>query len=73
MWRRSVHLLAGPQVYCAIDQDSTLGVMGPIYKVIVKVEPIFLCCKGCDTEAKAHPDDALLQFQRLMNRVSTRR
>ncbi len=65
--------LAEAQVYCAIDQDSPLGVMGPIYKVIVKGQPIFLCCKGCETETKAHPDDAMLQFQRLMNRVSTKR
>jgi len=65
--------LAAAQVYCAIDQDSSLGVMGTIYKVMVKGQPIFLCCKGCETETKAHPYDALLQFQRLTNRVSTKR
>jgi hypothetical protein len=65
--------LAESQVYCAIDQDSPLGSMGPIYKVMVKGQPVFLCCKGCEAEARAHPDETMLQFQQLMNRVSPKR
>ncbi len=65
--------LAEAQVYCAIDQDSPLGTMGPILKVNVKGQPVFLCCKGCEAEAKAHPDETLLQFQQLMRRVSVKR
>ena len=45
--------LAEVQVFCAIDQDSPLGTMGPIYKVMVKGQPVFLCCKGCEAEARA--------------------
>src|SRR5262249_24825945 len=62
--------LAESQMFCAIDQDTALGMMGPILKVMVKGQPVFVCCKGCEAEAKAHPDDALLQFQRLMLRVN---
>ena len=62
--------MAEAQVFCAIDQDSALGAMGPILKVNVKGQPVFVCCKGCEKEAKDHPDEALLQFQRLMNRVN---
>jgi uncharacterized protein (TIGR02231 family) len=65
--------LAEAQVFCAIDQDSPLGTMGPILKVNVKGQPVFVCCKGCEAEAKAHPDETLLQFQQLMKRVSAKR
>jgi uncharacterized protein (TIGR02231 family) len=65
--------LAEQQVFCAIDQDSALGTMGPILKVNVKGQPVFVCCKGCEAEAKAHPDEALLQFQQLMKRVNARK
>lgn len=63
--------IAEAQVYCAIDHESALGTMGPILKVMAKGQPVFVCCKGCENEVKAHPDDALLQLQRLMNRMNT--
>lgn len=62
--------LAETQMFCAIDQDSALGALGPILKVNVKGQPVFVCCKGCEAEAKANPDAALLQFQQLMKRVN---
>jgi uncharacterized protein (TIGR02231 family) len=62
--------LAEAQVFCAIDQDSPLGSMGPILKVMVKGQPVFLCCKGCEAEARAHPDDTLLRLQKLMSRTA---
>jgi uncharacterized protein (TIGR02231 family) len=65
--------LAEAQVFCAIDQDSPLGTMGPILKVNVKGQPVFVCCKGCEADAKAHPDETLLQFQQLMKRVNARK
>ena len=61
------------QVFCAIDQDSRLGSMGPICKVMVKGQPVFLCCKGCEAEAKAHPDETLLKVQNLMSQMNTKR
>jgi hypothetical protein len=65
--------LAEAQVFCAIDQDSPLGTMGPILKVNVKGQPVFVCCKGCEAEVKTHPDETLLQFQQLMKRVNARK
>jgi hypothetical protein len=62
--------LAEAQVFCAIDQGSPLGSTGPIYKVVIKDKPVFLCCKGCVAEAKAHPDETLVQFQQLMARLA---
>jgi uncharacterized protein (TIGR02231 family) len=65
--------LARAQVFCAIDQDSRLGSIGPIQKLMLKNQPVFLCCKGCAAEALAHPDDTLLKVQNLMSRLSAKR
>lgn len=65
--------LAEAQFFCAIDPDSPLGSMGPILKVVVKGQPVFLCCKGCEAEAKAHPDETLVKFQQLMSRMAPKR
>ena len=64
--------LARGQVFCAIDQDSRLGSMGAIQKLMLKNQPVFLCCKGCEAEAKAHPDETLRKVQVLMSRVAKR-
>lgn len=61
------------QVFCAIDQDSPLGSTGPILKVNLKGQPVFVCCKGCEAEARAHPEEAFLKFQQLMNRVAPKK
>ena len=65
--------LAEAQVYCAVDLDSRLGSMGPILKVMVKGQPVFLCCKGCEAETKAHPDETLAQLQKLLIRMGNKR
>jgi hypothetical protein len=61
--------MAEAQFFCAVDQESPLGSTGPIYKEMVKGQPVFLCCKGCVAEARAHPDETLVQFQKLMARM----
>jgi uncharacterized protein (TIGR02231 family) len=65
--------LAEAQVFCAVDQESPLGSMGPILKVMVKDQPVFLCCKGCEAEARAHPDETLVKLQKLMERMAGRK
>jgi uncharacterized protein (TIGR02231 family) len=61
--------LAEAQVFCAIDQDSPLGIMGPPLKSVIKDRPVFFCCKGCQAEARAHPDEALAQLEKLQARL----
>jgi uncharacterized protein (TIGR02231 family) len=61
--------LAQAQMFCAVDTDSRLGSMGPIQKVMLKGQPVFLCCKGCEAEARAHPDETLQRVQALMTRL----
>jgi uncharacterized protein (TIGR02231 family) len=64
--------LVRAQVFCAIDQDSRLGSMGPIQKMMIKNQPVFLCCKGCAAEARAHPDETLVKLRNLMIRMGRR-
>ena len=59
-------------MFCAIDQDSRLGSLGPIEKLMIKNQPVFLCCKGCAVEARAHPDETLVKARNLMRRLGRR-
>ncbi|HZZ81260.1 MAG TPA: hypothetical protein VFE62_22340 [Gemmataceae bacterium] len=43
--------------------------MGPIMKIMLKGQPVFLWCRGCEAEARAHPDETLQKVQNLMNRL----
>jgi hypothetical protein len=61
--------LAEAQVFCAIDQESPLGSMGPVLKVMCKGQPVFVCCKGCEAEARAKPDQALALLEKLRARL----
>src|SRR5262249_25618835 len=61
--------LAEAQVFCAIDQESRLGSTGPIFKEMIKGRPVFLCCRGCVSEARSNPDDALRMLDKLMVQV----
>jgi hypothetical protein len=38
-------------------------------KLMIKGQPVFVCCKGCKAEALAHPDEALAQLQQLQARL----
>ncbi len=60
--------LAESQLFCAVDQESLLGSTGPIFKEMVKGQPVFLCCRGCVTEARQHPDETLAMLAKLMAR-----
>jgi hypothetical protein len=57
--------LAEQQKYCAIDSDNRLGEMGVPVKVMIKDEPVFLCCKGCKKEAEKDPDKTLARVKEL--------
>jgi uncharacterized protein (TIGR02231 family) len=61
--------LAEAQVFCAIDQQSPLGINGPPLKLMVKGQPVFFCCKGCQSHARAHPDETLTMLEQLRARM----
>jgi predicted small lipoprotein YifL len=48
--------LAEQQKYCAVEQENRLGIMGTPAKVMVKDEPVFLCCSGCKKAVDKDPD-----------------
>ena len=61
--------LAAAQKYCAIEQGNLLGSMGTPVKIMVQGKPVFLCCAGCEEEAKSHPDQTLATVEKLKAKV----
>ena len=57
--------LAEEQQFCAVESKNPLGSMGVPYKVMLNNQPVFLCCDGCETRAKAHADRTLAKVQQL--------
>ena len=55
--------LALEQKLCAV-QGSHLGGMGKPFKVVLNGKTVFLCCDGCEEEAKAKPDETLAKLGR---------
>ena len=45
------------------------AINGPPQKLMIGNRPVFVCCKGCLAEAKAHPDQTLAALDKLMARV----
>ena len=57
--------LAEAQKWCAVENDNRLGSMEAPVKVMIKDQPVFLCCKGCKKEALAEPDKTLATVKEL--------
>jgi Cu(I)/Ag(I) efflux system membrane fusion protein len=57
--------LAEAQRWCPVDNDDRLGSMGKPFKVLLKGQPVFLCCKGCQQKALADPDKTLQRVRDL--------
>ncbi len=57
--------LAEKQKYCVIESDNRLGSMGVPIKVMVKGEPVFICCKGCKSDVEKDPDGTLKKVKEL--------
>jgi len=58
-------VLAEAQGYCAVMPRQPLGSMGVPLKVMVKDEPVFVCCKGCEKKAVREADATLAQVAEL--------
>lgn len=61
--------LVAAQEFCAVMPAKRLGVMGLPLKVMVKDQPVFLCCKGCRRKALADPDKTLAMVEELKAKV----
>jgi hypothetical protein len=62
--------LVEAQQYCPIMVKNRLGVMGTPVKVMVKDQPVFLCCNGCRAKALANPDRTLDSVAALKAKVA---
>jgi hypothetical protein len=60
--------LVAAQDLCAIS-DERLGVMGPPVKLVIKGQPVFLCCGNCKKKALAYPDKTLAKVEELKAKV----
>lgn len=61
--------LAEAQGFCPIQDDNRLGSMGKPFKVTLKGQDVFLCCKGCEDDARADPDKTLAKVRTLKEKV----
>jgi hypothetical protein len=57
--------LVDAQEWCVISTDERLGAMGPPLKLMIKGQPVFVCCKGCKRKAEADPDKTLAAVAEL--------
>jgi multidrug efflux pump subunit AcrA (membrane-fusion protein) len=59
--------LAEAQRFCAVLGSSRLGSMGAPVRLELNGQPVFLCCKGCEAEARAKPDATRLRAKQLQD------
>ena len=57
--------LAEAQKFCAVQTHNRLGSMGKPYKILVKGQPVFLCCDGCEKTALADQEKTLRTVEGL--------
>jgi hypothetical protein len=57
--------LVDAQDYCPIMPKQKLGSMGVPFKLTVKGQPVFVCCKGCKGTAEDDPDATLQAVEEL--------
>ena len=57
--------LVDAQEWCVVMSDNRLGEMGVPLKIMVKDQPVFLCCKGCQRKALADPEMTLKKVEEL--------
>src|SRR5262249_39095542 len=63
--------LAESQRYCPVQTDNPLGIMGKPVKVMVKGEPVLLCCKNCVNKALADPTKTLGNVEKAKVRAKS--
>jgi hypothetical protein len=62
---KSDRTLADSQRYCPMMDSMRLGAMGTPVKVMIDGKPVFLCCAGCEDDAKADGKKTLAGVEKL--------
>ncbi|MBI2806259.1 MAG: TlpA family protein disulfide reductase [Planctomycetes bacterium] len=63
--------LVDAQEWCVVMTDNRLGEMGVPFKVMVKDQPVFVCCKGCQRKALADAEATLKKVDEFKAKVKT--
>jgi hypothetical protein len=61
--------LAEAQKYCVMSNER-LGTMGPPVKILVKDQPVFLCCGACKKDALKNPDETLAKVTKAKEKAA---
>jgi membrane fusion protein, copper/silver efflux system len=64
--------IASEQKFCVVLEDNRLGTMGTPVKVMVEGHTVFLCCKGCKTQALADAKATLAKAAQLKAKAAKR-
>lgn len=59
------------QKFCAVNQTSLLGGMGPPVKLEIEGQSVFLCCEGCRKKALKDPAATLAAVAKLKQANAT--
>ncbi len=65
--------LAEQQQFCPIQPANQLGAMGTPVKVMLKGQPVFLCCKDCVEKAQEDPDKTVAKVKDLKEKAGKSR
>jgi multidrug efflux pump subunit AcrA (membrane-fusion protein) len=63
--------LAEQQAICP-ETEQPLGSMGVPVKIMIKDQPVFLCCPSCEDDARQHPERTLSKLEELKARAKDR-
>ncbi len=61
--------LAREQKYCAVLSSKRLGVMGKPVKLMLADKPVFVCCEGCQDQAKEDQEKTLAKVEALKTKA----
>ena len=61
--------LVDAQKFCPV-LNNRLGSMGRPVKLVLNGQPVFLCCKGCEKNARDHVDATLATVEKLKAKVT---
>ena len=58
-------VMAEKQEFCVVRPKSELGSMETPHKILIKGQPAFLCCAGCEQDALKNPQATLAMVTKL--------
>jgi hypothetical protein len=61
--------LVDAQEWCVVNSGGRLGSMGAPVKLMIKGQPVFLCCAGCKRKAESDPDKTLAKLEDLKRKA----